>query len=206
MPASKLFDLNRATLAVATTRLRSKFDEAYSDRPQYAIANSDLLEDMVDTHVQLVEAGVPVNTKANEHSHVRKYWIPMCADLGINWQRPERSSMTQDEVSVEQYLLAFLCPYAYTNMEPGHKNKALGRPPDPESAMNVVSNVNRHFGRHAPSEVGPDRPAAATCGHSRAHPTRSAVSIQQGYHHRPVSPTFRHYARYLQAGLDNQGR
>ena len=148
MPASKLFDLNRATLAVATTRLRSKFDEAYSDRPQYAIANSDLLEDMVDTHVQLVEAGVPVNTKANEHSHVRKYWIPMCADLGINWQRPERSSMTQDEVSVEQYLLAFLCPYAYTNMEPGHKNKALGRPPDPESAMNVVSNVNRHFGRH----------------------------------------------------------
>jgi hypothetical protein len=126
----------------------------------------DLMNSMIDTHayVATVDNGVPVPSLRNEHYHIKRYWIPMCADLEIPADRPFASSLSPAECMFESYLLAFLLIYSYERMLPGHKNRKLGRPADPQSAYQVVSNVNRHLGRHTDSRFSTHQARQALCG------------------------------------------
>jgi integrase len=117
---------------------------AYPADSPYAIKPPDVAKFMTlitDTQ-ELVDAGVPDNTGANEQSAVTRYWVPFCAQYGVPHVRPPYSDLSSNQRKFEDLLRAAAMPYIHYHM-PGKKHKlAL-----PSSVMSSLRNICRWIDR-----------------------------------------------------------
>ena len=117
---------------------------AYSEDSPYAIKPPDMTKFMTlitDTQ-DLVDAGVPENTSANEQSAITRYWIPFCAQYGVPHVRPPYSDLNSNQRKFEDLLRAASMPYIHQHM-PGKKHKlAL-----PSSVMSSLRSICRWIDR-----------------------------------------------------------
>ena len=75
---------------------------AYPEDSPYAVKPPDMAKFMTlitDTQ-DLVDAGVPDNTSANEQSAFTRYWIPFCAQYGVPHVRPPYSDLNANQRKV----------------------------------------------------------------------------------------------------------
>ena len=117
---------------------------AYPADSPYAIKPPDMEKFMAlitDTQ-ELVDAGVPDNTGANEQSAITLYWVPFCAQYGVPHVRPPYSELDSGQRKFEDLLRAAAMPYIHHHM-PGRKHKlAL-----PSSVMSSLRNICRWIDR-----------------------------------------------------------
>ena len=117
---------------------------AYSDDSPYAIKPPDMIQFMtlIEDTQELVDAGVPDNTGANEQSAVTRYWVPFCAQYGVPHVRPPYSDLDSNQRKFEDLLRAAAMPYIHHHMQ-GKKHKlAL-----PSSVMSSLRNICRWIDR-----------------------------------------------------------
>ena len=117
---------------------------SYSEDSPYAVKPPDMGKFMTlitDTQ-DLVDAGVPDNTSANEQSAFTRYWIPFCAQYGVPHVRHPYSDLNANQRKFEDLLRAASMPYIHQHM-PGKKHKlAL-----PSSVMSSLRNICRWIDR-----------------------------------------------------------
>jgi integrase len=117
---------------------------AYPVDSPYAIKPPDIAKFMnliTDTQ-ELVDAGVPDNTSANEQSAYTRYWIPFCTQYGVPYVRPPYSDLDANQRKFEDLLRAAAMPYIHYHM-PGKKHKLVL----PSSVMSSLRNICRWIDR-----------------------------------------------------------
>lgn len=117
---------------------------AYPEDSPFRINPSDpnVLNALVHEAEEYQLEGVPDSTRSKEKGHVKKYWIPFCALVGMSPDRPALTDITPQQAKWEDYMKGICIPYIYANMR-GKKNPS----PDPNSVLNAMRNINRHIMR-----------------------------------------------------------
>ena len=126
---------------------------AYSEDSPYAIKPPDMTKFMTlitDTQ-ELVDAGIPENTSANEQSAIMRYWIPFCAQYGVPQchVRPPYSDLDSNQRKFEDLLQAASMPYIHHHM-PGKKHKLVLSSSVMSSLRSICRWIDRDNGEQNP--------------------------------------------------------
>jgi len=123
---------------------------ATSDKPYALRGDQRVLRDLLTAGFRAEADGENKNSKAQEDSHLNKYWVPYCALQNTPIIRPDVSQLSYNERLIEEAWWGGCIPWLQARMP--NKQGVVGAAL-PSSMLKVLRNMKRMFKRQSINTV-----------------------------------------------------